>query len=261
MKRCTIFFFDVDGTLYDSTNQLVHPSTKSAMKALHEQSDTIIAVATGRAFYMLDIIEPLKPYIDIYITINGRIIYSKNAIIHNNPMSEDAIALFKSAFMKAGLNFGYIGKHTHAIYSLDDYARAMFDKASLPCPFEAPLFDLNHDVYQMWAFGHHEAHKDINALHESYESVPWVKDGFDILHKDVHKGSGVKMVLNHLSLSKDDAYAFGDADNDITMFKAIPKSIAMGNATHTLKPHAWFMTQSVGEKGISHALKSLNYIK
>ncbi|MGM0435549.1 MAG: Cof-type HAD-IIB family hydrolase [Bacillota bacterium] len=261
MKKRRIFFFDVDGTLYDSLNKQVHPSTLSALKTLHKQDDTVIAVATGRAFYMLDIIESLKPYIDVYITINGRIIYNKNTIIYDSPMPSEDIVRFKRQFMDQTLNFGFIGKHKQAIHTMDDYARSMFEKASLPCPTEDPLFNLEHDVYQMWAFGPEEVMKAFENSHEDYDVVPWLKDGFDIIHKDTHKGSGVMRVLKALAFAPEDAYAFGDADNDIPMFKVIKNSVAMGNATKNLKRHASMVTASEDERGIEDALRRLKFIK
>jgi Cof subfamily protein (haloacid dehalogenase superfamily) len=261
MKKRRILLFDVDGTLYDSVNKTVHPSTLSAIKTIHKQDDTVIAVATGRAFYMLDIIEPLKPYIDIYITINGRIIYNKDTIIYDSPMPSDDIVRFKRQFMDQNLNFGFIGKYKQAIHTLDDYARSMFDKASLPCPDEDPLFNLEHDVYQMWAFGTEKTMETFNNYHEDYDIVPWLKDGFDIIHKDMHKGSGVLKVLNTLAFTKDEAIAFGDANNDIPMFEAVDTSVAMGNATKNLKRHASIITNNVDEKGLENALKQLKIIK
>ncbi len=261
MKKRVIFFFDVDGTLYDSLNKVVRPSTEKALKALHERDDTVIAVATGRAFYMLDIIEGLKPYIDVYITINGRIIYNKDTIIHDEPMKAQTIERFKKQFQAHGLNFGFIGKHEQAVYRLDSYAKCMFDKARLPRPMEGPDFNLTHDVYQMWAFGAKRKMEVFNMTHEEYEVVPWLKDGFDLIHKSFHKGSGVLKVLNHLSLNETDAYSFGDADNDISMFEVIEKSIAMGNGTRSLKTHAWSVTDSADQEGLANALKSLNFIK
>ena len=43
-----IFFFDIDGTLVDSTTHIVPESTKLALKALKQQGH-IICISTGRS--------------------------------------------------------------------------------------------------------------------------------------------------------------------------------------------------------------------
>lgn len=50
--------------------------------------------------------------------------------------------------------------------------------------------------------------------------------------------------------STDDCYAFGDSNNDISMFQAAGHGIAMGNACDELKNIADHVTTSVNDDGI-----------
>ena len=51
-----IIFFDIDRTLYDPDTRSIPKSTIESLKILNEKDDIEIAIATGRAFYMLHII-------------------------------------------------------------------------------------------------------------------------------------------------------------------------------------------------------------
>ncbi len=261
MKKRHIVFFDVDGTVYDPAKREVPESTVKALKALKAREDTLIAIATGRAFYMLDIIEAIKPFIDIYVTINGQVIYEHGHIIHDEPMPVDDVRMFKEKFLEQGFNFGYIGRHTQAIHHLDDYARGMFDAQSLPRPVEDPDFPKNHNVYQMWTFADDKTTREFDPNHPEYEVVPWNHDGFDLVHLDRHKGGGVQRVLRHYGIDASNAWCFGDGHNDLPMFKALRNAIAMDNAENALKKHAHHVTSSCDEDGIARALRRHNFIK
>ena len=78
--------------------------------------------------------------------------------------------------------------------------------------------------------------------------------------KDHDKGTGLTYVADHLNISTDDCYAFGDSNNDISMFKAAGHGIAMGNACDELKEIAEYVTDSVNDDGIYHAFKHYHLI-
>ena len=48
--------------------------------------------------------------------------------------------------------------------------------------------------------------------------------------------------------------AFGDAVNDLDMFKKVKYSIAMGNGANVVKQQAWSVTDSHDENGITKAI-------
>ena len=48
--------------------------------------------------------------------------------------------------------------------------------------------------------------------------------------------------------------AFGDGENDLSMFACVGTSVAMGNANDTVKQHADYVTPHVDEAGVRQAL-------
>ena len=70
----------------------------------------------------------------------------------------------------------------------------------------------------------------------------------------------IKGLVLHLNISTDDCYAFGDSNNDISMFKAAGHGIAMGNACDELKEIAEYVTDSVNDDGIYHAFEHYHLI-
>lgn len=261
MNSKKILFFDIDHTLYDPVNRTIPASTKEAFLKLSKQDDIILAIATGRAYYMLDIINDLKPFIDIYITINGQIIIHKDTIIHEAPLDNTTIQEVKTVLEQQNLTYGYVGKNKQVINTLTPYAKAMFKAASMPVPSEDDAYPKNNNIFQMWAFADDEAFKQIKAALKPYQLVPWLSDGFDVVLTNQSKKDGVKKVLDYLDIPLENAYAFGDGDNDKEMLAYVPNSIAMGNASNTIKSLAKHTTKRYDENGIMHAVKALNLLK
>ena len=72
----------------------------------------------------------------------------------------------------------------------------------------------------------------------------------DINDRGVSKGNAIKWLCNYLDIDISDAIAFGDGDNDVTMFEAVNKGVAVGNAVDKLKVLAKEVTLDCHDNGI-----------
>ncbi len=261
MKKNKIIFFDIDHTIYDPHHKSIPKTTIEAFKKLSARQDTIIAIATGRAFYMLDIIEALQPYIDAYITINGQIVVADGTTIHDEPLSKATIKTVKDVFNKYQLTFGYIGKSTQAINRINHGIVRLFEEASMPLPEHNPQFEKKHTVYQMWAFGDDETFAKMQAELPHLQLVPWLSDGFDVVLDSRSKKDGIIKLLAYYDIPLQNSYCFGDGDNDREMLELVPNSIAMGNAKESIRKKAKHITEAIHEDGVYLALKRIGLIQ
>lgn len=78
--------------------------------------------------------------------------------------------------------------------------------------------------------------------------------------KGVDKGSAVLHVLELTGHSRANTYAFGDSENDLSMFPAVETPIAMGNAMACVKERAAYVTGHAKDDGIAAALKYFGLI-
>ncbi len=255
-----IIFFDIDHTLYDPFYDRIPPSALEALRKVHEKGDTILAVATGRAYHMLSVIDEVADLFAVFVTINGRIILHRGEIVHDDPFPQEEVARIKALFSREGLCHGFIGKHTHAVSHADASILERFERQRLPLPITDKDFDRHNDVYQMWAIAPKEEHARLAALLPRHDLVAWLEDGFDVIHPEKDKGSGVEKALELLDIPKERAYCFGDAGNDIGMLAGIPNSIAMGNASDTVKRHARHITAPLSDDGIAKALHKHGFL-
>lgn len=76
----------------------------------------------------------------------------------------------------------------------------------------------------------------------------------EIGHAKAGKGETLGQLLNILGIPKEEAMAFGDAENDTDMLTAVTYGIAMGNASEELKALAFEVTASNEEDGVGKAV-------
>jgi Cof subfamily protein (haloacid dehalogenase superfamily) len=256
-----IVFFDIDRTLYDPDTQSIPKKTVQALKALHEQDNIEIAIATGRAYYMLHIIEEIKPYIDIYVLINGQIIIKDKKTIFTNPLSKEDVRGVVDLFEYHEMKYGFLGEDTETLNIVDEKGKKAFELVSMNVPKVDPHFYKDNDVYQMWAFCEAEKHDYFKETLAHLNVVPWLGDGFDVLSKGMSKKNGIETILDILNVPREHTICFGDGENDLEMLDYCYVSVAMGNACDNAKQKADIITDDIKEDGVYNALVKLGLIE
>ena len=82
----------------------------------------------------------------------------------------------------------------------------------------------------------------------------------EIAERGVNKASGIKEYLDCCGGDINDAFAFGDAENDVEMFKSVNTGIAMGNACDELKRLASYITADITDDGLYKAFAHFGLI-
>ena len=83
--------------------------------------------------------------------------------------------------------------------------------------------------------------------HPQYAYIELVLRGYT-------KGTGVELAMRELGFDRDDAYGFGDSDNDISMIESAGYGIAMGNASEGVKAAASYITANYDSLGFAKAV-------
>lgn len=88
-----------------------------------------------------------------------------------------------------------------------------------------------------------------------YDSIgPSGKIVITITARAANKGEALRASCDHLGIDPRAVIAFGDADNDIKMFKLAGASVAMGQASDKVKAAATTVTTANIEDGVAHAI-------
>jgi len=260
MTEKKIIFFDIDRTLYDPDTRSIPESTKQALKILNDNPNIEIAIATGRAFYILHIIDEIKDYINIFVLINGQIIIKDGKTIFRNPLEKSKVQKVVDMFNEKDMKYGFLGEFDETLNIVDEKGKEAFELVDMKLPRIDPHFHIDNDIFQMWAFCDKKDHSEFIEAFSDMELVSWLGGGFDVLSKGMSKKEGIKKILEIEGISLSNSYAFGDGDNDIEMLDYIPNSVAMGNASEKAKQHAKYIVEDIKDDGVYKGLKMLGLI-
>ena len=265
---------DLDGTLLTDKKEL-SSGTRKALDMAAAQGIYIVP-ATGRSFESVPAMIREYQGVEYLITANGGAVYStveKRRIYQQLLRPESvkaAIAVRKREQMVMEVVIDGVP------YAEEEYVRD-------PIRYLATEYGAKYiratrrpvkDIFQFAAEHAAEldsisfvcSHEDRDRLYRSLEDeIPdiyvtsSVSNLLEIGHKNAGKGKTLLWLLDYLGISPEEVMAFGDADNDSSMLKAVKYGFAMGNATENCKKSAAYLTGTNTEDGVASAI--LSYIR
>lgn len=271
MKK--VIILDIDGTLVSSKRELLK-ETKEALIQLQKQGNQVV-LASGRPYKgMLELAYELEmeKYHGLLVCYNGSQVrdVQTEEILYNKPLSlEEARRILKHL-----KNFKVIPMIAEKDYFLveDVYGGILHE-----------LNDANIIAYESRGNGFLlKEMKDLceidfapnkiltaaepSYLKEHYQEIraPFENDlscmftapfYYEFTCKNVDKGNALKAVFK--GSTEAEYIAFGDAENDLSMFEFADIGIAMGNADKQVQEKADHVTLSNDENGIAYALKQI----
>lgn len=259
-----IVFLDMDGTLYQTENDIIQPSSLEVIEKL-KADGTIVCAATGRPLHQMNLILKRVQF-DYYVLINGAYVLDGQfeeigATNIQRQSVDDLIQLCQSNQFGLMFHFGDCTYIYNEFYPMYDF-----------CKYCNVLDSLFYDPSQ----SHHKRHRVLDAVvmtkdkakmdafmaeHPDLRSdlINVKSDGFmfDIFPASVDKTTGIQMVLDKEGLTWQDVIAFGDSTNDIHMLEKAGIGVAMGSASDYVKSFANFATTSTYENGIANGFKKI----
>ena len=92
-------------------------------------------------------------------------------------------------------------------------------------------------------------------VYEKYTVVRSTPYFLEFLNKEVNKGTGVKLLADHLGVKQEEVMTFGDAENDLDMIVYAGMGVAMANGFEEVKEAANYITDSNEEDGVAKAIE------
>lgn len=256
-------FFDIDGTLVDERLGISVPpeSTKSAIAQLRKNG-YVAGIATGRAkCYLPD----TGIDFDCFVTCNGAVAEINNNVIVNEYIPSEKLNVLIRYLEKN--NFGY-NIETREICYFGERTKEkmfkMFEHFNITANCFVPLksaeglkvnkvlvcFD---DISQFEKLKEDFSEDFLITRHHNNNSG-------DVSFFHATKATGIEAMINHIGIDVSDTYAFGDDANDLEMLTFAGCGIAMTPHSALLDSVAKYVTDGVGNDGISNALIHLGLI-
>lgn len=261
---------DLDGTLLTDRKEL-SIKTRMVLDQAVQQGIHIVP-ATGRSFYSVPEMIRNYPGIEYVITANGGAVYSvsQNKRIYQCLLQKEAVeaavAVRKRENMILevvidGIPYAEEKYVEDPIRYLATEYGAKYVKATRKPVKDICGFAMEHRG-ELDSISFVCRHEDKKRLYASLDKVlpnvyvtSSVSNLIEIGHKDAGKGKTLRWLLDRLEISPDEAMAFGDADNDISMLDVVKYGIAMGNGTENCRKAAGYVTDTNEKDGVAKAIQ------
>lgn len=255
-----IIFFDIDNTLLDSEKQLPQ-STRKAIESLKDDGH-IVAIATGRTPFAFKYLRE-ELGIDSYVSLNGQYVVHQGEVIYQNPLDADALKELTA----------YASENNHPVVYVDhedwrsnreNDETVISTIGTLKIPHEVtfdPNYHIGRAIYQGLLFCTDGEESEYEKRFDKFDFIRWHPAAVDILPSGGSKAIGIEKALEKMAIAPENVYAFGDGLNDVEMLRAVPNSVAMGNAEEIVKEAAKYVTTSVEEDGVEHGLRQVGLLK
>lgn len=287
-------FFDIDGTIM-GTKRFIPDSTKLALKRAKERGN-LSFICTGRSFAMLPS-EILDLDFDGYICAGGTYIRIREKELIDFRLTTEQIGRILSLIAEEKLGLFIEGRdylyHLPFEFYEDKKATKIFLKELTSNQRELDFNKLSEvsaskfsgiiNPHQ-WEHSMKMAEKlgdfmsliihrrpNLEEYKEALKRKEHQKDTENVLHssgfgfiemlpKGFNKATGIAAVLKEFGAKNEDAYGFGDSENDREMLSFLKNSICMGNGSPEMKKIASYVTSSLKEDGLYKAMEHFSLI-
>lgn len=253
-------FFDIDGTLVSFKTHRVPDSTRKSLALLREKGIKVF-IATGRQLHSINNLEDLS--FDGYITLNGGYcLAGKSEVIYKHSIEqEDIRSLLHYQKNVESFPCAFVLEDDIFLNYKNEAVEEVFRLINFPAPPIRPFPDVSDQtVYQLIAFFSEGQEERIMSVLPHCEATRWNPLFTDVVPAGSTKAVGIDKIIAHYGIALEETMAFGDGGNDRSMLRHAAIGVAMGNAGEEVKQDADYVTTSVDDDGIYHALKHFGVI-
>ncbi len=261
-----IAFFDIDGTLTSEIDGQVPASATDAIRQARANGH-LMFINTGRCFQNVE-----QRFRDVgfdgYVCGCGTNIYCDGRDVLHVPQSHEVIMQILKIARKTDVDILFesrkevcfdVSRPLHHPAAIRQYQAFVNRGYEMPEDLEDPNFF--SDKFVIWFQEPEQLAAFRKVSDRWFECIDRGGTFREFVPHGYSKATGIQYVLQYYGLSKSDAYAFGDSNNDLTMLSYLENSVAMGNAQpQSLFEQVAYVTTKASEDGILNALKHFHFI-
>ena len=261
-----ILSFDVDGTLITEDGRRYFPDSAKRALAQARVNGHLVFINTGRVY--CNITEEIKSAgFDGFVCGCGTSIYYDGKELFHNDVSKDVCR--DIAYVCRRYDMYGMYEHRDKVYvdgqKMDNELLAemvrYFRSNGIFVGEDVDSDDFEFDKFCCWI---PEDNKKVPEFREyvsgNFDYIDRGRDFCEIVPKGFSKATGIKYLLDYFDIPLENAYAFGDGNNDAPMLLYCPNSIIMMKGPEELKKQVMMVTDDAENDGIYNAMVKLGII-
>lgn len=263
-----LIFFDIDGTIITegTSDRMIPDSLPKTLHAL-QKNGHLCFINTGRAFAEVDTVIRALPF-DGYICGCGTYIEHHGKELYSHTIPFDLGNELLSSLRECRLEWLLEGKE-NVYYSSHDYHTHIGDFKKEHALLIPEAFhtispeeenNLTFDKFCICLGQNHQFENFYNRYQDILTFIDRKHGFYEIVPKGHSKASGIAFLEAYFEIPHEDTIAIGDSTNDLPMLEYADYSIAMGNSARELFEIVDYVTDSVMDDGIYHAMQHLQLI-
>ena len=255
----SVLFFDIDGTILSEKTRTIPQSAVTALQ-MAKKAGHLLFINTGRTICSIPAEIRGMPFDGFLCGCGTNLFFHDEELLAKSLSRDRGRAIIGKAFE---CNLGGIAEGPEDVYFPSHISR--FDKLEssrryfrqrgmgIECPIEKD--DFIYDKLFIYADKQSDLNSFLEFIDEDMEALDRGGNAYEVVQKGYSKATACEFMLDRLGMKKEQAYVFGDSSNDLAMFEFAVHAVAMGEHDPILDPYTEFVTKSVEEDGIAHALK------
>lgn len=262
MPPIQLLALDLDGTVVNH-DLTISAALQAALTHLIQNTEVKVVVATGRMHpsaliyaRQIGVTTPVVSYQGGMICDND----TAQTCLYHEPIPLETAKQVVEFLQADGFSTNiYIDNRLYTNH--DNPHATLYAKLSgiEPDRVDCLLERLTAGPTKMMTIDDHRMDALIGGLNEHFSDTLTVmrsRSNFcEMISPKASKWNAVKFLANQWSIPTEAIMACGDQGNDISMIGAAGVGVAMGNAPDDVKQHADFVTKSIDEDGVLHAIE------
>lgn len=251
-------FFDIDGTILSEITGEIPQSALESMRAA-KAAGNLLFINTGRTFCSLP--SKISQFefdgflcgCGTYLTYRDEVLFSSSiSQPRGREIIDKMIACNLDGIME-GTDDIYLPSRMSRFERLES-SRRYFRRAGLGVESYIEKGTFIYDKLFLYEDEQSDMESFVEYVKEDMDIIDRGDHTYECIQKGYSKATACEFILNKFGMDKEQAYVFGDSNNDLSMFQYATHAIAMGKHAKELEPHTEFVTNTVEEDGISRAI-------
>lgn len=257
---------DLDGTVVNEELE-ISPRTVRTLQTVLTQTDVRVVIATGRMYasslpfaQTMGITDPIVAYQGALIRHHGP---CQDIMEHTTiPQDLAARALEILLAQKFHVNLYHSGHEGDRLYTndIETYSRYYSKITGVkPTVLEDLRDALHQDPTKFLIIDDHRIDDLLKTLEDEFQGTLNVcksRHNFcEIIHEQASKWNALMSLAKGWGIPPECIMAIGDHGNDHSMVSQAGLGVAMGNGSEELKAVAKFITHSIQDDGVAHAIE------